>query len=151
MGLAVLLIGYGSFAVIVIRSDANTPLDENDPENLVNLHSYLKREQYGSAPLLKGPYWNSTPAEVGGDFSPTYVRRFVVEKDGEVVKAFQKEIVKENIDQLNKTEFKDLYKEDSHDKEYVKDVTIDSDFELLFPDDYINELYGEQDAGGESC
>ncbi|MFM1893694.1 MAG: hypothetical protein RIQ90_860 [Bacteroidota bacterium] len=91
MGLAVLLIGYGSFAVIVIRSDANTPLDENDPENLVNLHSYLKREQYGSAPLLKGPYWNSTPAEVGGDFSPTYVRRFVVEKDGEVVKAFQKE------------------------------------------------------------
>jgi hypothetical protein len=91
MGLLVLLIGYGSFAVIVIRSDANTPLDENDPENLVNLHSYLKREQYGSAPLLKGPYWNSEPAESGGDFSPTYVRRFVVEKDGEVVKAFQKE------------------------------------------------------------
>ena len=96
MGLAVLLIGYGSFAVIVIRSDANTPLDENDPENLVNLHSYLKREQYGSAPLLKGPYWNSEPAEVGGDFSPTYVRRFVVEKDGEIVKAFQKQTDAEN-------------------------------------------------------
>ena len=47
MGLIVLLIGYGSFAVIVIRSNANTPLDENDPENLVTLHSYLKREQYG--------------------------------------------------------------------------------------------------------
>ena len=42
MGLIVLLIGYGSFAVIVIRSNANTPLDENDPENLVTLHSYLK-------------------------------------------------------------------------------------------------------------
>lgn len=47
MGLTVLLIGYSSFAVIVIRSNANTPLDENDPENLVTLHSYLKREQYG--------------------------------------------------------------------------------------------------------
>lgn len=91
MGLAVLLIGYGSFAVIVIRSDANTPLDENDPENLVNLHSYLKREQYGSAPLLKGPYWNSEQAEEGGDASPAYVRRFVVEKDGEIVKTFKKQ------------------------------------------------------------
>jgi len=52
----VLFIGYGSFAVIVIRSNANTPLDENDPENLVTLHSYLKREQYGSWPILFGPY-----------------------------------------------------------------------------------------------
>ena len=48
MGLTVLLIGYSSFAVIVIRSNANTPLDENDPENLVTLHSYLKLiEQMG--------------------------------------------------------------------------------------------------------
>ena len=37
-------------------------LDENDPENLVTLHSYLKREQYGSAPLLNGQYWNSEMA-----------------------------------------------------------------------------------------
>jgi hypothetical protein len=63
MGLIFLLIGYGSFAVIVIRSNANTPLDENDPENLVTLHAYLKREQYGSAPLLYGPAWNSTENE----------------------------------------------------------------------------------------
>ena len=66
MGLVFLLIGYGSFAVIVIRSNANTPLDENDPEELVTLHSYLKREQYGSAPILNGPYWNSK--EEGGEF-----------------------------------------------------------------------------------
>jgi hypothetical protein len=57
--LVFLLIGYSSFAVIVIRSNANTPLDENDPENLVTLHSYLKREQYGSAPIFFGNYWNS--------------------------------------------------------------------------------------------
>jgi hypothetical protein len=91
----VLFIGYGSFATIVIRSNANTPLDENDPENLVTLHAYLKREQYGSWPILYGPYWNSnpTPQETWGDQSPFYLRRFVVERAGEDVKAFKEEDV----------------------------------------------------------
>ncbi len=102
-----LLIGYGSFAVIVIRSNANTPLDENDPENLATLYSYLKREQYGSWPILKGNYWNSLKEgevmvngqpelqsqEAWGDLSATYLRRFVVQKIGEDqdIKAFKSE------------------------------------------------------------
>ena len=90
MGLIFLLIGYGSFAVIVIRSNANTPLDENDPENLVTLHSYLKREQYGSAPLAKGQYWNSEMAsqEEWKDLSAYYLRRWVVTDDDIDMKAF---------------------------------------------------------------
>lgn len=60
----VLLIGYSSFTMIVVRSNANTPLDENNPETLSSLVSYLNRDQYGSWPLLSGPYWNS-PA-IGG-------------------------------------------------------------------------------------
>jgi len=103
MGLTLLLIGYGSFAVIVIRSNANTPLDENDPENLVTLHSYLKREQYGSNPILSGPYWNSyrlnevlddngrpriTSRDGWGDLSPFYLRRFVVQEGDSDIKAF---------------------------------------------------------------
>lgn len=93
MGLVFLLIGYGSFAVIVIRSNANTPLDENDPENLVTLHSYLKREQYGYTPLLSGPYWNSkaNQQDEWKNASPSYLRRFVVIKDNEEIKAFTKE------------------------------------------------------------
>jgi hypothetical protein len=108
MGITLLLIGYGSFAVIVIRSNANTPLDENDPENLVTLHSYLKREQYGSNPILSGPYWNSyrlnevlvdnstcktqlTSREGWGDLSPYYLRRFVVQEGENDVKAFVNE------------------------------------------------------------
>jgi len=93
MGLLLLLIGYGSFAVIVIRSNANTPLDENDPENLVTLQSYLKREQYGSAPILTGGFWNSkeNPREEWKDLSPFYLRRFVVTKNDAVVKAFEDE------------------------------------------------------------
>ena len=105
MGLVMLLIGYGSFAVIVIRSNANTPLDENDPENLVTLHSYLKREQYGSAPILFGPYWNSfrngeEMTEEGpkildrsawNDLSAYFLRRFVVIENDVEVKAFASE------------------------------------------------------------
>ena len=49
-------------------------------------------------------------------------------------------ILNEAIEELKETEFKDLYNEDFDDKEYVKDVTIDSDFELLFPDDYVNNI-----------
>jgi hypothetical protein len=96
IGLILLLIGYGSFAVIVIRSNANTPLDENDPENLVTLHAYLKREQYGTAPLLYGPAWNSTenPRELWGSRSPFYLRRFVVTKGDDVIlKAFKSEAI----------------------------------------------------------
>jgi hypothetical protein len=59
----VILIGYSSTAIIVIRSSANTPLDENNPENPPNLLYFLNREQYGSRPLFKGPYFNSPVTE----------------------------------------------------------------------------------------
>lgn len=93
LGLIVFLIGYGSFATIVIRSNANTPLDENDPENLVTLHAYLKREQYGSWPILSGPYWNSNYADQStwGDRSKFYARRFVVTRGDQDLKAFKAE------------------------------------------------------------
>ena len=57
--ITVILIGYSSFAVIVIRSYANPPMDENNPENVFALLSYLNREQYGSRPLLYGNYYNA--------------------------------------------------------------------------------------------
>ena len=49
-------------------------------------------------------------------------------------------ILNEAIDELKENEFKDLYNEDEADKVYVKDVTIDTDFELLFPDSYVNNI-----------
>jgi transcription-repair coupling factor (superfamily II helicase) len=49
-------------------------------------------------------------------------------------------ILNEAIEELKENEFKDLYKDDNEDKEYVKDITIDTDFELLFPDDYVNNI-----------
>lgn len=59
VSLTMLLIGYSSFTMIVVRSNANPPLDENNPETLSSLVSYLNRDQYGSWPILSGPYWNS--------------------------------------------------------------------------------------------
>ena len=58
LGIAVILIGYSSFAIILIRSHANPPLDENNPENVFSMLSYLNREQYGDRPLLFGHYYN---------------------------------------------------------------------------------------------
>ncbi|NOZ36217.1 MAG: DUF2723 domain-containing protein [Chlorobi bacterium] len=57
--ITVILIGYSSYAVIVIRSHANPPMDENNPENVFALLSYLNREQYGSRPLIYGNYYNA--------------------------------------------------------------------------------------------
>ena len=52
-------IGYSSYAVIVIRSTANPPMDENSPEDIFSLGDYLAREQYGSRPLLYGQAYSS--------------------------------------------------------------------------------------------
>ena len=56
---AVILIGYSSSAIIVIRSSAGTPLNENNPSNPFNLLYYFNREQYGQRPLIRGPYYNA--------------------------------------------------------------------------------------------
>ncbi len=59
LGVMMLLIGYSSFAILVIRSNANPPIDENNPEDAVGLLSYLKREQYGSWPIVYGQHFNA--------------------------------------------------------------------------------------------
>ena len=59
LGFMMLLIGYSSFAILVIRSNANPPIDENNPEDAVGLLSYLKREQYGSWPIVYGQHFNA--------------------------------------------------------------------------------------------
>jgi tetratricopeptide (TPR) repeat protein/MFS family permease len=67
----VILIGYSSFIILVIRSQANTPMDENNPENAVNLLSYLNREQYGTWPILHGQYFTA-PVIKYDDGNPVY-------------------------------------------------------------------------------
>ena len=63
LAFTVIVIGYSSFALVVIRSSANPPMDENNPENAFALKAYLNREQYGDRPLMKGHYYNARPIE----------------------------------------------------------------------------------------
>lgn len=67
----VILIGYSSTAIIVIRASANPPLNENDPSNPFSLLYYLNREQYGDRPLFYGPYYNA-PVLDYADGKPVY-------------------------------------------------------------------------------
>jgi hypothetical protein len=57
--LTVILIGYSSYSIIIIRSVANPPMDQNNPDNLFTLFSYLNREQYGDRPLIFGQYYSA--------------------------------------------------------------------------------------------
>ena len=59
--MAVIFVGYSSYALILIRSAADTPMNQNSPDNVFDLASYLNREQYGENPLLYGETINSAP------------------------------------------------------------------------------------------
>lgn len=81
LGVLVILIGYSSFAMIVIRSSANPPMDQNSPDNVFALLGYLNREQYGDRPLVYGQYYN-TPLDKYVNDKPYYIQ-----KDGKYVVA----------------------------------------------------------------
>ena len=59
LSLLMLMIGYSSYALIIIRSAANPPMDQNSPEDIFTLGSYLSRDQYGYRPLLYGQSYGS--------------------------------------------------------------------------------------------
>ena len=74
-----IMIGYSSYAVIVIRSSANTPMDQNSPEDIFTLGTYLNREQYGDRPLFYGPAYTSDPKYVEST-GPDGSKYWVVER-----------------------------------------------------------------------
>ena len=100
-----IMIGYSSYALIVIRSSSNPPMDQNSPEDVFTLGSYLNREQYGSRPLFYGQAYTSEMAlkANGGYCVP-------VTKEGAPV--YQR-VEKHNADEP------DAYEVVRHDIEYV--------------------------------
>ncbi len=88
--LMMIMVGYSSYALIVIRSTANTPMDQNSPEDIFTLGDYLGREQYGTRPLFYGQAYSSkvklkqeggycVPVSVEG--APVYQRKEKVTPD----------------------------------------------------------------------
>ena len=88
LALVFILIGYSSFFILVIRANANTPINENDPKDAISLLSYLNREQYGTWPLLSGQYYN-TPEDAQvrrNNGNPVYMKdiannKYVIKDD----------------------------------------------------------------------
>ena len=77
VAVTVIMIGYSSFLLIIIRSNAGTPMDQNSPNDTFSLQGYLNREQYGQRPLFYGQFYNSplNPAERYIQGSPYYSQR----------------------------------------------------------------------------
>ena len=85
LSLMFILIGYSSFFMLAIRANTNTPINENEPKDALSMLAYLNREQYGSWPLLYGPYYNA-PITGANDGKPIYVKdkeagRYVITDD----------------------------------------------------------------------
>ncbi len=132
LGVSVILVGYSTYAMIVIRSTANPPIDENNPENVFNLLSYLNREQYGDRPLLSGQFWDSPYSNEREDGNPVYTATFLVQKNGKTVKKF--------YDQWSADHFVQENPGHTLDHEYIitdarKGVVAlyDPQFTMLFP------------------
>ncbi|MEI7895912.1 MAG: DUF2723 domain-containing protein [bacterium] len=81
LAFAFILIGYSSFLMLVIRANADTPINENAPKDAVSLLSYLNREQYGDFPIAYGQYYNA-PIVDYADGKPVYQKD---EKSGKYI------------------------------------------------------------------
>jgi hypothetical protein len=75
LSIAMILIGYSCYALIFIRSAADPPIDENDPETSESIVSYLKREQYGSTPLLRGNTYSNELGRIDQEETTWFPRR----------------------------------------------------------------------------
>jgi len=70
-----IMIGYSSYALVIIRSQAAPPIDENDPSTLTDFVKYLSRDQYGSAPLLMGYSYNDRTGTIDRSQEKLFPRR----------------------------------------------------------------------------
>ena len=140
LGMAMVLLGYSSFATIMIRSAANPPMDENDPQNLFALLSYLSREQYGDRPLAQGQFWD-TPTVLDKpylDGKPAWVKSYsVTQKRGPLnrrIKSFKGEYAAQRFLEANPNEKYFIVEEyvDSGEKRGTK-PNYNPDFSMVFP------------------
>lgn len=88
--IAVIMLGYSSFAMIMIRANAHPPMNQNDPSDVFSFIYYINRTQYGRTPLLSGPYYSAPPIDVknkiagynkkDGKYEPYYVVDYIYDE-----------------------------------------------------------------------
>jgi tetratricopeptide (TPR) repeat protein/uncharacterized protein YggT (Ycf19 family) len=139
----VILIGYSTIFVVVVRSNANPPMDENNPSDVFTLQSYLNREQYGDRPLLHGQYFNS-PIDLDNprsDGNPVRMKAYtIVDGSGKTIKDFQFKFDAENYLKANnskgyKIENEYIIKDPKKNSEY----NYNPDFTTIFPRMYSSQ------------
>jgi hypothetical protein len=138
LGVTVILVGYSTYAMTVIRSLANPPIDENNPENVFNLVSYLNREQYGDRPLLIGQFWDSPYSSEREDGNPVYTATYLVQKNDRTVKQFYdgwsaEHFVEQNPGHTIKNEYIIT------DARKGSEVVYEQEFTMLFPRMYSSQ------------
>jgi hypothetical protein len=88
--IAVIMLGYSSFAMIIIRANAHPPMDQNDPSDVFSFIYYINRTQYGRTPFLYGQYYSAPPVDVknkvagynkkDGKYEPYYMADYIYDK-----------------------------------------------------------------------
>jgi tetratricopeptide (TPR) repeat protein len=141
----VILIGYSTIFVVVVRSNANPPMDENNPSDVFTLQSYLNREQYGDRPLFRGQYFNS-PIDTKNprsDGNPVRMKAYTIEDDkGRVVNDFQfiydaNNFLEANSNKGYKLGNQYIIKDPKKNSEY----NYNPDFVTLFPRMYSSQAH----------
>ena len=146
LSLVFVIIGYSSFMMLVIRSNADTPINENSPTNAISLLSYLNREQYGDWPLLTGPYY-SAPVTERSNATPIYARD---DKQGKYVIIDERKGRVPTYDSRFTTFFPRMWSngDPSHIKEYqrwanIKGTTIEVTGQDEKPKELVRPTFGE--------
>lgn len=125
LAVTMVVVGYSSYSVIVIRSAANPPMDQNSPDNVFTLKSYLNREQYGDRPLFYGPFFYDGTQDPQSQYQAMYGTdiHYLWEKipsGGWHVKSEAKDVVwsaKEKIDSTEKDRY--VVTDTTRDYQYV--------------------------------
>lgn len=148
LSLVFLLIGYSSFLMLVIRANADTPINENNPDDAISLLSYLNREQYGTWPIFYGQYYNAplNPNDRYSSGSPIYVRD---KKAGKYVITDPRGNAQANYDPAFMTIFPRMYSsQENHVRAYkswgkIEGVAVSAINDQGEPETLIKPTFGE--------
>ena len=143
LSIFVIFIGYSSYALLLIRSTAYTPMNQNEPDNVFALGSYLNREQYGDTPLLTGPKFSETISFMQYPIDGEYYDILLVDENGNPITQGSNKLVPTVIDarayDMNGVAINNGYKtytkvvktEEGQRDEYIKNVDV---YDLQIPE-----------------